>query len=666
MAQPFDPPSPDPSRAVVISRWHWRDWLWLALTLAGLAVIYAPGLGNLPVFDDALFTDGTIAERYATLQASPRMLSYGSFVWLEAVVGAGLWKQRLFNMALHIGVVIALWGLYREILRAVVAPEPDPGDPRVAYRESPALGFAIGFFALNPVAVYAVAYLIQRSIVMATLFVVCGLLLFARGLRLRRPWLYAAAIACYLGAVFSKENAIFAPLTALPVYILVARPSPRRVAALVVIVAAVTAIGAAVLWKPLSQILGAPFDEFSRVYLRQLAALNPDAPRHALALSIINEAWLFFEYGVRWFLPFGEWMSISMRPPFPVKWLTFPQILGVPAYVALLVGGFWLLARHRDWRALVGFCITVPALLFGTEFLTVWVQDPIVMYRSYLWAIGIPGLVLLAVHGTPARALLVVAAITGLLLAWQSTERVLSLATPETAWGDAIGKLPKDPRAVGRWFPYLNRGGYYADRDQFELAIRDYEQSAALGDMGIGAYNIGGLLVATGKPRQGLAMLDAAEKQGYNLFNLPVQRGLAYVALDNPAEAFRHFDIARGMQPPSPTREVVLMNLARTALRIGNAQEAELATSQLLATDPRNGEARYLLAMAQVVQGRHEKALATLADAADTTAVHYARALAYHGLGRKAEALREIETAIRVGPVNPALTQWRAKIEAMR
>ena len=34
------------------------------------------------------------------------------------------------------------------------------------------------------------------------------------------------------------------------------------------------------------------------------------------------------------------------------------------------------------------------------------------------------------------------------LFSWQATERVLSLATPETAWTDAIAKLPKDPRAV--------------------------------------------------------------------------------------------------------------------------------------------------------------------------------------------------------------------------
>jgi tetratricopeptide (TPR) repeat protein len=116
---------------------------------------------------------------------------------------------------------------------------------------------------------------------------------------------------------------------------------------------------------------------------------------------------------------------------------------------------------------------------------------------------------------------------------------VLSLATPETAWSDAIRKLPNDPRAVGRWFPYLNRGSYYADHDRFELAIRDFETSATLGDLGIGAFNAGSMLAATNKPTQALTMFDAAEKQGYNLYNLWFQRGLVLASQGQQARRTR-------------------------------------------------------------------------------------------------------------------------------
>src|SRR4029079_14057514 len=146
-------------------------------------------------------------------------------------------------------------------------------------------------------------------------------------------------------------------------------------------------------------------------------------------------------------------MSISLRPPFPVHWLTFPQVLGIPLYLATIAGGSALVLRARDWRALAGLSLLLPALLFATEFATVWVQDPFVLYRSYLWAIGIPGLVFCLVHGTSGRVLLcglclcapgrVVrggGGVVGGLLCWQSLDRVLSMESAEHVWTDAIRK----------------------------------------------------------------------------------------------------------------------------------------------------------------------------------------------------------------------------------
>jgi tetratricopeptide (TPR) repeat protein len=375
-----------------------------------------------------------------------------------------------------------------------------------------------------------------------------------------------------------------------------------------------------------------------------------------------------FEYGLRWFFPVAEWMSISVRPPFPVTWLSFPQILGVPLYVAVIAVGLRLIVRYRDWRALVGLSLLLPAILFGTEFVTVWVQDPFVLYRSYLWAIGVPGLVFVFLHGTSPRALAVLGTIVGLLLAWQAIERVMSLSTAETAWTDAIAKLSRDPRAVGRWFPYLNRGSYYADRDRFELAIRDFETSATLGDLGMGAFNAGSMLYATGKPQQALQMFAAAEKQGYDLYNLPFQRGLAYAALGNAADAQREFGTAMAMNPPSPAREILMLQLGRTALQTGHTDIAIANLQSFLKNEPRHGEARYLLAMAYVAKGEPARALEVIDEfgPAPGGAAHYVRAVASYGLGRKSDAMREIDAAIRLDPRNALLRDWQAKIGAMR
>jgi tetratricopeptide (TPR) repeat protein len=640
-----------------------RELLWLPLVLLAVALIYLPGLSNPPLFDDILLTDGMVFREYASLlPVKERLLSYGSFVWVQAIAGEGWWKQRIVNIGLHVAVAIALWAFWRELLRHV-----EPVGEKLHH--SPALGFAIGFFALNPVAVYAVAYLVQRSIVMATLFTVLALWLFALALGRSKPWLHAGALACYVLAVLSKEYAVLAPLAAVPVFILVARPSPKRLAALAAVGCTLTALAAFVLFERYGEIIGKPFDEYSNVYLAQLAGLQPGADRNAYTLSIVNQAYLFFHYGIRWLLPASEWMSINLRPVFPLTPFGFPHVLGLVAYAATIVGGFVLLMRHRDWRAVVAMGLLLPALLFATEFVTVWVQDPFVLYRSYLWAIGVPGLIFVVVHGTPLRPLLVVGLLVGSLLAWQAVDRVFSLSSVDRAWSDAIAKLPNDPRSVGRWVPWLNRGAARVDNRQYNLAMQDFEVSSRLGDMGAGLFNRGSLYASNGEHANALLTFAAAEQQGYRLYNLHVQRGLSLIALGRPQEGYAELGKARAMDPPSPTREIVLMNLGRTALQLGRHAEATALLRELLALQPDNADARFYLAMSLIPARDFGGALAELGKLPKdkpSGRIHYARALAHFGLQRKAEALAEIDAAIRLGPDTPHLREWQARIQAMK
>jgi tetratricopeptide (TPR) repeat protein len=642
------------------------EWTWLGLLAVAVAIVYLPGLDNPPVFDDDYLASGELFRDYAnTLQLRARMLSYGSFVWVHALFGEGWWKQRLVNVLIHAGVVLALWGFYRELLRHIAPPEGETAP----LNRSPALGVALAAFALNPVAVYAVAYLIQRSILLATLFVLLSLTAFARGVRTGKAAWFAAAVIAYGLAVASKEHAILTPLAAMPVLVLVARPSPRRLGAVAAIGLGLVGIAWVLLRQRYGDIIGTPFDEYSRVYLSQLAALQPDAPKHAYALSIINQAWLFFGYGVRWMLPWTDWMSISLRPPFPLTYATFPQLLGPIGYLGVIAGGAWLLWRYRDWRALLGISLLVPALLFATEFAVVWVQDPFVLYRSYLWAIGIPGLVFCMAHGPSPKILLAIGLVIAVYLAYTAIDRVVSLDTPERAWSDAIAKLPQDPRAVGRWFPYLNRGALYVDRDEFALALRDFEKSEALGDLGMGAFNTGAVLAAQGKHADALAAFDRAQRQGYDLYNLPFQRGLSLMALNRPAEAYAEFQKARAKDPPSPTRELMLLDLGKLGLQLNHADQAIQDLQQLVTIDPKNQEGRYLLAMAVITHGQPErgKALldAVIAEGNAAAPAYYGRALAHYGLKQKAEARADIAEAIRRDPGNAMLREWAKRIDAL-
>jgi hypothetical protein len=644
------------------------EWIWLPALAAGILAIYLPGLGNGLVFDDGPLAED-LFQRYATLsELRVRQLSYGSFPWLAAAFGDGWWKQRLVNLAIHAGVVVALWGLYREILARILPPEGEGGG-RADYANAPALGLAIGFFALNPVATYAVAYLIQRSILMATFFVVMGLWSLMRWLATGRAAWLAGAILAYVLAIASKEHAILAPLAALPLYILARRPSVKQALPFATGVVLLASGAAAFLAFKYGEILGKPFDLWSQVYMRQLSEQSPQAGQNAYALSVMNQAWLFLRYGVTWFLPYEGWMSIDLRPPFPTTLLTFPHVLGPALYLATVAGGFALLVRYRDWRALVGTCLLLPALLFASEFATVWVQDPLVLYRSYLWAIGVPGLIFFLAHGPSPRILLAVGLVFGGWMVWQAGDRVLSMANPEKVWTDAIQKMPDDPRAVGRWFPHLNRGNYYLENASTALALKDFEASSKLGDMGMGAFNQGSILMSAGKGREALAAFDLAEKQGYTLYNLFCQRGgilLAQGKLDPAREQLSKCILA---DPPRPVRVSALAQLGRLDLQAGRRDLAIASLEQVLALDPAHREAKYLLGMAFVMQREFERGKAILDKliAEDPQPLaYYARAIAHHGLKRKAEAQSDIDNAARLAPGDANIREWQDRIRGMK
>jgi tetratricopeptide (TPR) repeat protein len=312
--------------------------------------------------------------------------------------------------------------------------------------------------------------------------------------------------------------------------------------------------------------------------------------------------------------------------------------------------------------------ILLPTLLFPTEFGLIWVQDPFVLYRSYLWAIGVPGVAFLFLHGPAPRIVGIIAVVLAGFLGFQTFDRVMSFSSSERVFSDAIAKLPDDPRAVGRWFPYINRGNIYFEREQFDLAIRDFQASAALGDGGAGTYNVGSIYLLQGKHREALGAFDKAEFQGYRLSNLYFQRGMALVNLGRPADAVPQFENALRIDPLSDDREGIYLYLGRALLQLGKPDEAVQALEKLLQVNIGNVEGLYVLGMARIAKGDFAGALTALNplfSLRPPPSAYYARALAYHGLKRKAEAVADIDTAIRLGLDNPNTRQWQAKIRAM-
>ncbi|HMA09026.1 MAG TPA: hypothetical protein VKP68_14230, partial [Ramlibacter sp.] len=99
-----------------MSRTH-SALIFILLLVAATIAIYFPSLGNELVFDDRRLTDGSIFGVFGNiLELRPRMLSFGSFVWLKSLVGDSWRAQRLVNVILHVGVALGLYGLFTQLL----------------------------------------------------------------------------------------------------------------------------------------------------------------------------------------------------------------------------------------------------------------------------------------------------------------------------------------------------------------------------------------------------------------------------------------------------------------------------------------------------------------------------------------------------------------------
>ena len=635
--------------------------LCLAALLVALMVLYLPSLGNALVVEDSILRGGQVfAEYWNPFALKPRSLSYSTFSWLQAAAPEAWWLQRLVNIGVHAAVVGMLWAFYSKLLATLQLPTNEADDKHAKW----ALLAGIAWFALNPTAVYAVAYLTQRSILMATFFSVLSLwaVLQAMAVQRRRFWLLA--VVTYIAAMMSKEYALALPVVAMALIVIVKRPSRRQVirfGGMGVLLAAV----AVFLWyQRYSDIIGKPFDATSLAYVEQVNVLAPGVKALAYPLSIMNQMWLFFEYGCRWFLPSTGMMSIDLRPPFPTRLTSEPHLLGAVGYLSLLAGSVALMLRYRARLALLGFCLFAPLVLFVTEFSTVWIQDPFVLYRSYLWAIAVPGVIYLLASRVSQQTLTGLAVVVAAVFLWQATDRIASLRTDLSVWSDAVAKLPPE-LVIGKSRAYLNRGQAYQLLAQDSRALRDYQRASTFGDGGEGLLNAGTILLAAGRAGEALQAFDGAKTRGQLNASLSLNRGTALVALGQPQAAFDAFTTGLGQSPTVEETAALRRQRATAALQVGRIDEA-LADAEFAAaafkSDP---QIRTMLGFALLAKGNRPAALAAFNDSIAKSP----NGIAYYGLAgmyaeerRFPEAKAAIGKALALQPENVEFQRFKAKL----
>lgn len=555
--------------------------LFICLLFAAVSILYGRGLHYPFVFDDRPFFTEINLQHYGTslFHFDLRWFAYASLGWTYQWFGMDIPALRWGNILLHGATASLLYVFFNQLLQLTAIAS----DSKAASTSAFLLALA---FAVHPVAVYGVAYLVERSIIMATLFSMASLLCYLQGISRERSkiWL-GVAVVFYFLAVFSKEHSVMLPAVAVLLSLLLRTPIRDIVRNTWGAYLGFAIVGVFIILRS-KGVLGAPYEIYAQSMLAQMSANNSGImPEHVYLYSILSQSYLFFKYLLLWLLPNPGWMAIDLRQHFPDHFLSWPELAGFIAFIIYPVVSFWLL-RQGGRRGLIGFALLAPWLLFLTELVTVRLQEPFVLYRSYLWMSLLP-LLIVGVFGVlddyrKQLAMLVFCA----ALAFVAWGRIGSFADPVTLWTDAVNKntdtslIWAERALTNRGYALMQSGELAAaKRDllaalainpqqhdaNFNMAVLDMNEGNAVGALALYAKTItlkpdyapawlnrGYLLFKLGRIQESIADYDQVIQLQPESADAWLNRGLSYAALGQFDNALADTDHALRLMPNNP------------------------------------------------------------------------------------------------------------------
>ena len=631
-----------------------------ALLLGVLAAVsYLPALSGGFVWDDVIFAEEPVIHAVSGLKSiwfSPAdirneghywPLVYTSF-WLEHKLwGLAPAGYHAVNIALHLANCLLLWRL-------------------LARLRVPGAAVIAAVFAVHPVHVESVAWIIERKDVLSALFYLSAVLVWIRFVEQPRPARYALALALFTAGLLSKSVVVTLP-AALLIWHWWQQGRVTRVDLLRLAPFAAVAVGITV-------------GDLSFYTSREPLELGYTLAERAL---IASRALWFYVGKLLW--------PADLAVIYP-QWEIDAGDLSAWAYpvaAAALAAGLWL-ARRRLGRGppagVLYFAVTLGPVLGFVDY--GYLQFSFVADRfQYLASIGVLAVLIGAAahrvgrlpaayrHGALGLAAVVVVVLGGL------TWRQAGVYRDEvTLFSHVVAHNPQARDA------HLNLGSalFEAGRNQegleaSRIAVEQRPDSAgALANLGRALIHFGQLEEAERHlrravridPRSATAhqnLAEALRKQeryaeavesyravlaieeefalahagmGMALF----RDGLHAAALDAMARAL-------ALQPSLPTAAVLHLHMGRAARELGRLPEAAAYLERAAEIDPDRIDPLLDLASLRIAQGRSADAERTLRNlrnsrATDPVALHNV-AEALRAQGRYAEAIASYRAALQ-------------------
>lgn len=470
--------------------WTWHFLVGLGIALASL-LAYSNSFDSPFFFDDIpnIVENEHIRVDRLSLSELSTALHRGGYIsgrplaFLTFAINYGLGEYdvrgyHLFNVSVHILNAILAYSVALMLLRRWRQCSPT----KIEWLNASAVwGIATItalIFALHPLQVSSVTYIVQRMNLLATFFYLLGFALYLRG-RSRTgrsrwtPWL--GSLPCWVVAMLCKQNAATLPLAALLFeacfhgreWMSWWRGNSKRIAGTGILLAAVTVL-LAVTFLFLLRSVGDVFSHYQELDF-------------TMAQRVLTQFRVVAIYASLALLPWPSRFNLLHHVPTSVSLFepitTLLAAVGVALYLGLSV---WI-AR---FNGLIAFCLLWVPLHLAVES-SILPLEMIYEHRMYLPMFGVALLVSLLLFRLFSARWQWLRIPIGVGLA-----TILGVSTHErnevwrdqlTMWNDVIEKNPYEPR------PLINRGGVYARRGDWRNAFRDYDAALKLNPRSIEA-----------------------------------------------------------------------------------------------------------------------------------------------------------------------------------
>ncbi|HJV25448.1 MAG TPA: tetratricopeptide repeat protein [Aromatoleum sp.] len=544
---------------------------------------------------------------------------------------------QITNIVIHAATTLAVLALLLHVLA--------PGRP-ANRREWLAAAAATAIWAVHPIQIQAVTYIVQRMASLAALFMLLSVTAFirARSPCSKRTWYVVAAITG-LAACLSKENAFVLPaLYLLAEYTVCRAPGEQLRSGLDKLLLSLPAFFVIYAVVDLAIVHGPLWHYVSPGYASRDFTL--------VERLLTQPRVIAFHLGqILWPLP----ARFSIEHDFPLStglfspWTTAPAIIGVLAWIG---GGVWLALRTRHLRA--GFLMLWIPLTLVIES-SIISLEMVFEHRMYLPSVGLAGLLALglqAVAVAPMRRIPLASATAAVTIALLvgTVVRLPVWRTPATLYEHATEVAPNSPRT------WTNLATAYETENRSEDAIRAYTKALELDPRRAIAYlNRGSSFRKMGRMAEAETDYQRVIALEPNDFRGPYALGALYNAIGNAQAAEQWLLRANALDTNSP---LPLYELAGVLLDTNRPQAAQRALDEALSRDPVIANADFfdLQGMIKARTGQYTDAIDAFtqevrSDPARPLAF-INRGFAYLRNGNFTKALADFELAIELEPLD--------------